>query len=240
MAQTKYRRPALIAIVPLRLGLGRLPPARGTGSELVRPGARVSGTPRVVVASGLKAAAGPGARNCSAHAAICGRGYRGTIFSRWGRGGSPSRTRRRALRRLRGAAVRRILAGQRVSLAKAGKGHARGARGPLGAWAKPERGQLRPAVCGPQPGSSPAEPREPCGAHSRAPGSSRLTCQAPGSCPISCGRSAAAAMFSTSRCQSARRRPIVGGAGGQVTAGQLAPHWRAPPGLPLGLCERSE
>ncbi|XP_033616403.1 zinc finger protein ZIC 3 [Fukomys damarensis] len=42
--------------------------------------------------------------------------------------------------------MRRILAGQRVSLAKAGKEREKGAWGPPGAGTKPEPGQLRPAV----------------------------------------------------------------------------------------------
>lgn len=53
----------------------------------------------------------------------------------------------------------------------------------------------------------------------RAPGRSRLTCQAAGHGPISSGRSTAAAMFPALRCQSVWQRPIGCRAGGQVTAG---------------------
>lgn len=69
---------------------------------------------------------------------------------------------------------------------------------------------------------------------------SRLTCQAPDRGPIRGGRSLEAAMFTTLRCQSIWRRPMDCRAGGQVTTGHLPPHWRAPHGLPLGFCERTE
>lgn len=119
-----------------------------------------------------------------------------------------------------------IPAGQRVHLAKAGKARAGGARS-LRAGGRP-RLRPRPAGLRPKPGSSSPRQRQPREAHSRAPGRRRLTCQAPGHGPISGGRSAAAAMFPALRCQSLWRRPMGGGAGGQVTAGHLAPHWRAP------------
>lgn len=134
-----------------------------------------------------------------------------------------------------------ILARQGVHLVKAGKAGARGAR-PLRARGKPGRGpDTAPPVAGWSLAPVPPRQRQPHGAHSRVPGRRRrLTCQAPGHDPISGGRSAAAAMFPAPRCQSVWRLPMGCGAGGQVTAGQLAPHWRAPRGLPLGLCERSE
>lgn len=186
---------------------------------------------RLVVACEVEAA-GPGAQNCCAHAGICAL--------RLPRNAVLKVVRLRGLKRdwtSVGAAVKRIFTGQRVSLANAGKGRARGCLGPRQSH---REAQLRPATCRLQPGPSSAQPRSPRGTHSRTPGSRRLTCQAPGSCPISCGRSTPAAMFSAQRCQSVRRRPMGGRAGGQVTVGQLAPHWRAPPGLPLRLCERSE
>lgn len=76
--------------------------------------------------------------------------------------------------------------------------------------------------------------------HLRPPSRRRLTCQAPDHGPIRGGRSAEAAMFTRPRCQSVWRRPMGCGAGGQVTTGHLAPQWRAPHGLPLGFCERTE
>lgn len=109
------------------------------------------------------------------------------------------------------------------------------------AWsrAKPGRGsalsrRLR------KPGRSSLQPRKHGGTLSGTLSSRRLTCQALRSYPISCGRPAAAAMFSASRCQSVWRWPMGDRAGGQVISGQLAPYWCALPSLPLGLCARSE
>lgn len=111
--------------------------------------------------------------------------------------------------------------------------------GPAWSRANPMRG---PALSRrlPKPGLSSPQPRKPGGTHTGTLSSRCLTCQALRSYPISCGRPAAAAMFSASRCQSVWRWPMGGRAGGQVIAGQLAPHWCALPSLPLGLCARSE
>lgn len=111
--------------------------------------------------------------------------------------------------------------------------------GRVGAGPSQREAQLCPAAHrspAPVPHSlaSPAEPTQ--GRWS----SRRLTCQALRSYPISCGRRAAAAMFSASRCQSLWRWPMGGRAGGQVIAGQLAPHWCALPSLLLRLRARSD
>lgn len=111
--------------------------------------------------------------------------------------------------------------------------------GRVGAGPSQREAQLCPAAHrSPAPVPySPASPAEPTQGRWS---SRRLTCQALRSYPISCGRPPAAAMFSASRCQSVWRWPMGGRAGGQVIAGQLAPHWCALPSLPLRLCARSE
>lgn len=144
----------------------------------------------------------------------------------------PHWTDRRRRSHSRGGTTGPLFAGRIVCLAKAGKERVRGAC-TFGSWetaqaAARERPDCAPLQVGsslapvPRSRANPAEPTREC---------RRLTCQAPGRCPISGGRSAAAAIFPRSVL------PII-----VVTTNESSGRGsgdRGPVGSPLARCTAS-